>query len=44
MKGRSYYVSPAAYRVNQQISVDGEEYFNFGVMWLTKEVATPSGQ
>ena len=44
MKGRSYYVSSAAYRVNQQISVDGEEYFNFGVMWLTKEVATPSGQ
>ena len=43
LKGRSYYVSPAAYRVNQEISVDGEEYFNYGVMWLTKEVEAPSG-
>ena len=23
LEGRSYYVSPPAYRVNQQISVDG---------------------
>jgi len=36
IKGRSYYVSPAAYRVNQQISVDGEPFINFGVMWYTK--------
>ena len=44
LKGRSYYVSPAAYRVNQQISVDGEGFFNFGIMWLTKEVEVPSGR
>jgi hypothetical protein len=44
LEGRSYYVSPAAYRVNQQISIDGEEFFNYGIMWLTKEAAIPSGQ
>ena len=44
MKGRSYYVSPTAYRVNQQVSFDGEEFFNFGIMWLTKEMAAPAGQ
>ena len=36
IKGRSYYVSPAAYRVNQQISVDDEPFMNFGIMWYTK--------
>ncbi|RUA01267.1 MAG: hypothetical protein DSY84_05570 [Candidatus Neomarinimicrobiota bacterium] len=36
IKGRSYYVSPAAYRVNQEISVDDEPFINFGVMWYTK--------
>jgi hypothetical protein len=45
LQGRSYYVSPAAYRVNQQISINGEDFFNFGIMWLTKEMAIPpSGQ
>ncbi len=44
LTGRSYYVSPAAYRVNQQISVDGQEFFNFGVLWMTKNTETPSGQ
>ena len=34
--GRSYYVSPAAYRVNQRISIDGADAFNFGVIWMTK--------
>ena len=38
IKGRSYYVSPAAYRVNQEISVDDEPFINFGVMWYTKVV------
>ena len=42
LKGRSYFVSPAAYRINQQISIDGEEFFNFGIMWLTKEVEAPA--
>ena len=37
LRGRSYYVSPEAYRVNQEISVDGEDFFNFGTMWLTKK-------
>jgi hypothetical protein len=44
LRGRSFYVSPAAYRVNQEISVDGAEFFNHGVMWLTKQataVGTP---
>ena len=36
IKGRSYYVSPAAYRVNQQISVDDEPFMNFGIMWYTR--------
>ena len=44
LKGRSIYVSPAAYRVNQQISIDGEAFFNFGIMWLRKVAAEPSGQ
>ena len=38
IKGRSYYVSPAAYRVNQEISVDDEPFINFGVMWYTKVI------
>ena len=38
IKGRSCYVSPAAYRVNQEISVDGEPFINFGVMWYTKVI------
>jgi hypothetical protein len=42
LKGRSYFVSPAAYRVNQQISVNGEEFFNFGIMWFTKEAGRPA--
>jgi len=44
LKGRSYFVSPGAYRINQQISIDGDEFFNFGVMWMTKEVSSPIGQ
>ena len=44
LRGRSYYVSPAAYRINQQISVDDGEYLNFGTMWLTKEVVSPTGR
>lgn len=44
LKGRSNYVSPAAYRVDQQVSIDGEEFFNFGVMWLTKRTEVPAGQ
>jgi hypothetical protein len=32
VKGRSYLVSPFAYRVNQEISVDNEQFVNFGVM------------
>jgi hypothetical protein len=39
LKGRSYFVSPAAYRVDQQISVEGKDFFNFGTMWMTKEAA-----
>ena len=38
LKGRSHFVSPAAYRINQQISIDDEDFFNFGIMWLTKNV------
>ena len=44
LQGRSYFVSPAAYRINQQISIDGEAFFNFGIMWLTKAVGDPPGQ
>ena len=43
LRGRSYFVSPAAYRVNQEISVDGTAFFNHGVMWLTKQ-SEPTGQ
>ena len=44
MKGRSYFVSPAAYRINQQISIDDADFLNFGIMWLTKTVETPPAQ
>ena len=44
LKGRSYYVSPVTYRVNQQISVDGTEFLNFGIMWLRKETGAATGQ
>lgn len=43
IRGRSYLVSPYAYRVNQEISVDGEPFVNFGVMWYTK-VLEETGQ
>ena len=36
LRGRSYFVSPAAYRVNQEISQEGADFFNFGTMWLRK--------
>ena len=36
LRGRSFFVSPGAYRVNQEISVNGTEFANYGVMWLTK--------
>ena len=32
LRGRSFYVSPAAYRVNQEISVDEGDFFNLGVI------------
>ena len=38
IRGRSYFVSPYAYRVNQEVSVDGGPFVNFGVMWHTKVV------
>ena len=44
LKGRSYFVSPAAYRINQQVSIDGAAFFNFGIMWLTKAVDEAPGQ
>ena len=37
LRGRSYFVSPDAYRVNQEISVDGEAFANLGLMWLTRK-------
>ena len=42
LQGRSHYVSPAAYRVNQEISVDGSDFMNFGLMWLRKVVDAPT--
>ena len=44
LKGRSYYVSPAAYRINQQVSINGDDFFNFGIMWLTKTSEVPTNQ
>ena len=38
IRGRSYLVSPYAYRVNQEVSVNGGPFVNFGVMWYTKAV------
>ncbi|MEE2637339.1 MAG: hypothetical protein VYE68_08930 [Acidobacteriota bacterium] len=38
IRGRTYLVSPFAYRVNQEVSVDDEPFVNFGVMWYTKVV------
>ncbi|MCY4601935.1 MAG: alpha/beta hydrolase [Acidobacteria bacterium] len=37
LRGRSYFVSPDAYRVNQEISVDREAFANLGIMWLTRK-------
>ena len=44
LRGRSYYVSPEAYRVNHEISIDEGEFMNSGVMWLNKKacVSSPS--
>lgn len=44
LKGRSYFVSPAAYRINQQISIDDQDFFNFGIMWLTKNLEAQAPQ
>ena len=43
IRGRSYLVSPYAYRVNHEVSVDGDPFVNFGVMWYTK-AAEEAGQ
>lgn len=36
LKGNSNLLSPAAYRVNQQVSMDGGSLMNFGILWYTK--------
>ena len=42
LRGRSYYVSPEAYRVNHEISIDEGEFMNSGVMWLNKKACVSS--
>ena len=42
LRGRSYFVSPEAYRVNHEISVDESEFMNSGVMWLRKQTCVSS--
>jgi hypothetical protein len=37
LKGRAYLTSPAAYRVNTEISINMGSYQNFGSMFYTKE-------
>lgn len=36
LKGNSNLLSPAAYRVNQQVSMDGGSLMNLGILWYTK--------
>lgn len=36
LRERSFFVSPGVYRVNQEVSVNGTEFANYGVMWLEK--------
>ena len=38
LKGRTYMTSPAAYRVNTQIAIDGDPYQNFGSVFYTKQL------
>ena len=38
LKGRSYFTSPAAYRVNMEISIDGAAYQSVGAMFYTKQI------
>ena len=42
LRGRSYYVSPEAYRVSHEISVDEGEFTNAGTMWLRKRACVRS--
>ncbi len=37
LKGRSYFTSPAAYRVNVEISIDAAAYQSLGAMFYTKQ-------
>lgn len=39
LKGKTLMLSPANYRLQVQISVDGGEYSNFGNPWFRKELA-----
>ena len=47
LKGRSYMTSPAAYRVNTEIAINGGAYQNFGSVFYTKQLepnnAPPTG-
>jgi hypothetical protein len=38
LKGKTLMLSPASYRLQVQISVDGGEYTNFGNPWFRKEL------
>lgn len=38
LKGRSYFTSPAAYRVNIEISIDEAAYQSIGAMFYTKQL------
>ena len=42
LRGRSFFVSPEAYRVNHEISVDEGDFMNSGVMWLRKQTCISS--
>ena len=39
LKGRSYLTSPAAYRVNTEIAINGGAYQNFGSVFYTKQTS-----
>lgn len=42
LKGKTLMLSPASYRVQVQISVDGGPYTNFGNPWFTKTEGKPA--
>jgi hypothetical protein len=42
MSGTTFFSSPSSYRYRPRISIDGDEYMNFGNPWFTRSGPPPS--